>query len=70
MNEKISIRRTASGVMVNVTQKVEENSVHWQVRVLGPTAALISSAIQCCRINCKMLLEGIEQAEDREEQAA
>lgn len=70
ITEKISIRRMSTGTVVNVTWKVDDNTVHWQVRVLGPTAAQIRAAIKQCRTQNEMLLEGIESAGDREEEAA
>lgn len=60
--EKISIRRTSQGTMVNLTIKSGDHSVHHQVRVLGATSALIAAAIRECRAQCKMLLAGIEEA--------
>ena len=64
VTEKIAIRKMSTGTTVNVTWKVEDNTVHWQVRVLGPTARMISAAIRTCREQCGMLLDGIREAEE------
>jgi hypothetical protein len=64
INERINIRRLSTGTAVSVTQKVDGHVVHWQVRVLGPTAALVAAAIKECRAKCSMLLDGIEDAEE------
>lgn len=60
--ETIRIRRLSAATEVNVTVKEGEHSVHWKVRVLGPTAVSITSAINQCRTQCSMLLEGVKEA--------
>lgn len=62
MEERVSIRRSSTGSMVNVTVKDGDNSTHWQVRVLGPTPALIAAAVKECRSRCEMLHKGIAEA--------
>lgn len=60
--EKISIRRYADHIKVGVTRKVGEVSVHWMVRVVGPTPDLVAEAIRTCRGQLDMLAEGVELA--------
>lgn len=68
MNELISIRKSSSGVMVNVTQKDGDNTVHWQERVSEGSLILkgsekqVPGAIRQCRVMCKRLWQGITDA--------
>jgi hypothetical protein len=61
--ERITIRRMATFTAVSVTRKVDGHSMHWQVRVFGPTPELVASAIEECRSRLVMFAKGIELAE-------
>jgi hypothetical protein len=73
VNEVISIRKSSSGVMVNVTQKDGDNTVHWQERVsegsliLRGGEKLVPNAIRACRAKCVRLWQGIADASEEED---
>lgn len=62
MNEWISVKRQSRGVLITVTQRVENNTVSAGERLLGPTKEGIKAAVQRSRAQAEMYLEGIDAA--------
>lgn len=57
--ERISIRRFLHHSQVSVTRS-GEHTIHWAVRVIGPTEASIRAAIRECRLRLDVLEKAVD----------